>query len=199
MLRRLHRGFVSSAVAAQSPPNHAVVSTFDLFSIGIGPSSSHTVGPMRAARLFVEDVSSIADQIRRLHVDLYGSLALTGVGHGTPNACLMGLEGESPESVDAESIHLGVRRSQKLVLCALEDVMLFSLIRRSICDYTCSSLFRITRMVCAFPHSMARETCLRQMNIIALEEGSWSTARQSFGRMYTIKIAVWIIKCLLKP
>ena len=104
MFKRLHRAFMSSALTSQSRPNHAVVSTFDLFSIGIGPSSSHTVGPMRAARLFVEDISSIADQIRRLHVDLYGSLALTGVGHGTPNACLMGLEGESPESVVAESI-----------------------------------------------------------------------------------------------
>ncbi|RKO88593.1 serine dehydratase beta chain-domain-containing protein, partial [Blyttiomyces helicus] len=85
---------------------HAVVSTFDLFSIGIGPSSSHTVGPMRAAKIFVEDLEKldVLRNVSQLRVDLYGSLALTGVGHGTPSAILMGLEGEVPESVDTVSI-----------------------------------------------------------------------------------------------
>ncbi|KAJ3013844.1 hypothetical protein HKX48_005495 [Thoreauomyces humboldtii] len=86
--------------------HHAVVSTFDLFSIGVGPSSSHTVGPMRAAKIFLEDLKSadVLSRVRIMKVHLYGSLALTGEGHGTPNAILMGLEGEAPESVDAPSI-----------------------------------------------------------------------------------------------
>ena len=79
---------------------------FDLFSIGIGPSSSHTVGPMRAARLFCEDLQNLDlfHQIHSLRVDVYGSLALTGVGHGTPNAILMGLQGEKPESIEPSTI-----------------------------------------------------------------------------------------------
>ncbi|KAI9002363.1 L-serine ammonia-lyase [Gaertneriomyces semiglobifer] len=90
----------------QPSEQHAVVSTFDLFSIGVGPSSSHTVGPMRAAKIFVEDLkkAGVLDKVKIMKVHLYGSLALTGVGHGTPNAILMGLEGETPEMVDAKSI-----------------------------------------------------------------------------------------------
>lgn len=75
----------------EQPIKHAVVSTFDLFSIGIGPSSSHTVGPMRAAKIFIEDLVSfdVLSHVSQIRVDLYGSLALTGVGHGTPNAILV--------------------------------------------------------------------------------------------------------------
>ncbi|KAJ3067581.1 hypothetical protein HDU98_009208 [Podochytrium sp. JEL0797] len=86
--------------------NHAVVSIFDMFSIGVGPSSSHTVGPMRAARIFVREANGhgFINDIKQVRVDLYGSLALTGSGHGTPGAILMGLEGESPELIDAKMI-----------------------------------------------------------------------------------------------
>ncbi|KAI9202814.1 serine dehydratase alpha chain-domain-containing protein [Polychytrium aggregatum] len=99
-------GAVSSSATQPSTSAHAVVSTFDLFSIGIGPSSSHTVGPMRAAKMFVDDLShcNALETVTKIRVDLYGSLALTGVGHGTPLAILMGLEGESPDMVDAKSI-----------------------------------------------------------------------------------------------
>ncbi|KAF9196780.1 hypothetical protein BGZ50_007025 [Haplosporangium sp. Z 11] len=85
---------------------HAVVSTFDLFSIGIGPSSSHTVGPMRAAKIFVTDLKdhNVLDKVASLRIDLFGSLALTGIGHGTPDSILMGMEGESPESVETSTI-----------------------------------------------------------------------------------------------
>ncbi|WP_405542658.1 L-serine ammonia-lyase [Streptomyces phaeochromogenes] len=80
------------------------ISVFDLFSIGIGPSSSHTVGPMRAARMFArrlrtEDVLSSVTSVR---AELYGSLGATGHGHGTPKAVLLGLEGASPRTVDVE-------------------------------------------------------------------------------------------------
>ncbi|KAF8931132.1 hypothetical protein BGZ47_000229 [Haplosporangium gracile] len=85
---------------------HAVVSTFDLFSIGIGPSSSHTVGPMRAAKIFVTDLKehNVLDKVSTLRIDLFGSLALTGIGHGTPDSILMGMEGESPEMVETTTI-----------------------------------------------------------------------------------------------
>tara|TARA_B110000879_G_scaffold110291_1_gene147696 strand:- start:5294 stop:6682 length:1389 start_codon:yes stop_codon:yes gene_type:complete len=82
------------------------ISTFDLFSIGIGPSSSHTVGPMRAARQFVETLrdSGLLADATRIKAEMYGSLGATGKGHGTPKAVLLGLEGEQPESVDVASI-----------------------------------------------------------------------------------------------
>ncbi len=77
---------------------------FDLFSIGIGPSSSHTVGPMKAARKFSRYISQIrqAKEVERVKIELYGSLACTGVGHGTDKAILLGLEGDRPEDVDLE-------------------------------------------------------------------------------------------------
>ena len=84
------------------------VSIFELFKIGIGPSSSHTVGPMKAARLFLKNAveKQHFDAASTVMVELYGSLALTGVGHGTDKAILMGLEGETPEEVDPESVDL---------------------------------------------------------------------------------------------
>ena len=82
------------------------ISTFDLFSIGIGPSSSHTVGPMRAARLFAQDIKQrqLLDITYRVKTDLYGSLALTGKGHATDIAIMLGLEGESPETTDPNQV-----------------------------------------------------------------------------------------------
>ncbi|MFC0674108.1 L-serine ammonia-lyase [Brachybacterium hainanense] len=79
------------------------VSLFDLFKIGIGPSSSHTVGPMRAAAGFAQEVldtPGIGAQVADVQVHLYGSLAATGHGHGTLDAIVMGLEGADPETVD---------------------------------------------------------------------------------------------------
>lgn len=78
------------------------ISIFDLFSIGIGPSSSHTVGPMRAAQRFVGDLDDCAPN--RVHVGLFGSLGATGKGHGSDKAVILGLMGEHPESVDPETI-----------------------------------------------------------------------------------------------
>ncbi len=78
------------------------LSAFDLYSVGIGPSSSHTVGPMRAAVMFVtglDDDGRLAE-VARVEVNLYGSLGATGKGHGTPAAVLLGLEGEDPATVD---------------------------------------------------------------------------------------------------
>lgn len=82
------------------------ISIFDLFSIGIGPSSSHTVGPMRAAYRFASQLATqkILNSTARLQIDLYGSLALTGKGHGTDKAVLLGLEGNTPEGVDPDHV-----------------------------------------------------------------------------------------------
>src|SRR6476660_10297331 len=82
------------------------ISVFDLFSIGIGPSSSHTVGPMRAARTFalgLETDGVLADVVR-VRAELFGSLGATGHGHGSDRAVILGLEGEAPESVDTEAV-----------------------------------------------------------------------------------------------
>ncbi|HET9381093.1 MAG TPA: L-serine ammonia-lyase [Streptomyces sp.] len=81
------------------------VSVFDLFSIGIGPSSSHTVGPMRAARMFARRLRNegLLDAVVRVRAELFGSLGATGHGHGTPKAVLLGLEGDSPRTVDVET------------------------------------------------------------------------------------------------
>ncbi len=90
-----------------------MLSVFDLFKIGIGPSSSHTVGPMVAGKAFAGELAllGLLPLIGRVTVDLFGSLALTGEGHGTTGAILGGLEGEEPASVD--TAHLA-RRTAKL-------------------------------------------------------------------------------------
>src|SRR5699024_7441161 len=78
---------------------HMPISVFDLFTVGIGPSSSHTVGPMRAAASFVDLVGDRVDDVAALEIDVYGSLAATGKGHGTFDAILLGLEGCRPDEV----------------------------------------------------------------------------------------------------
>ncbi|KAH7024967.1 serine dehydratase alpha chain-domain-containing protein [Microdochium trichocladiopsis] len=87
---------------SEADREHAVISTFDLFSIGIGPSSSHTVGPMRAGNIFVADLAEagLLDKVHKIRVTIYGSLALTGEGHMTPSALLLGLESADVETVD---------------------------------------------------------------------------------------------------
>ncbi len=79
-----------------------MVSVFQIFSIGIGPSSSHTVGPMRAARRFLVELfeREFLEDVARIETELFGSLAMTGKGHATDLAILLGLEGETPEGVD---------------------------------------------------------------------------------------------------
>ncbi|MDB5821773.1 MAG: sdaA, partial [Herminiimonas sp.] len=82
------------------------LSTFDLFKIGIGPSSSHTVGPMRAAHLFAIALrqSGSLESAHRVRCELFGSLGATGKGHGSDKAVLLGLEGEEPDQIDPDTI-----------------------------------------------------------------------------------------------
>ena len=87
------------------------LSVFDLFSIGIGPSSSHTVGPMRAAGMFLAELGDRLERVARLRCDLYGSLGATGRGHGTDNAVILGLLGEVPATIDPRSVAGTVKRT----------------------------------------------------------------------------------------
>ena len=84
------------------------ISVFDIFKVGIGPSSSHTVGPMRAANRFIERLKQEGhfDQVNRVKAELYGSLGATGKGHGSDKAVLLGLEGYEPETIDTKLIPL---------------------------------------------------------------------------------------------
>jgi L-serine dehydratase len=88
------------------------ISTFDLFKIGIGPSSSHTVGPMRAAQCFASrlQATGVLPQVARLRCGLYGSLGATGKGHGSDRAVVLGLEGEQPDLIDPDVIESRVAR-----------------------------------------------------------------------------------------
>ena len=92
------------------------ISVFDLFTIGIGPSSSHTVGPMRAAAMFVDSLTGegLLDKTANLRVQLYGSLGATGRGHGTHKAIVLGLEGETPEAVDVDAIPARMQRLEEV-------------------------------------------------------------------------------------
>ncbi len=100
-----------------------MLSVFDIFKIGIGPSSSHTVGPMRAGLLFAQSLASagVLDRVARLQVELFGSLGATGRGHATDQGVLLGLLGEAPETVEPESVAsrlAAIRRDRVLPLLA---------------------------------------------------------------------------------
>ncbi|WP_337843350.1 L-serine ammonia-lyase [Rheinheimera sp.] len=83
-----------------------IISAFDMFSIGIGPSSSHTVGPMRAAKKFCEELRAqgLFDRVTQVKVELFGSLGQTGIGHGTGKAVILGLSGYLPESIEPDAV-----------------------------------------------------------------------------------------------
>ncbi|AOE77864.1 L-serine ammonia-lyase [Pseudomonas lurida] len=103
------------------------ISVFDLFKVGIGPSSSHTVGPMRAAATFVQALTDqhLLGKTQRVEVRLYGSLSATGVGHATDRACVMGLMGEWPDKVDPTSINARIqqlRESGRLLLAGTHEI-----------------------------------------------------------------------------
>ena len=82
------------------------ISVFDMLKIGVGPSSSHTLGPWRAAEQFLVEIRNrnLIDHVNRITVDLYGSLSLTGKGHATDLAVMLGLSGADPEYIPVESI-----------------------------------------------------------------------------------------------
>ncbi len=104
-----------------------MISAFDLFKVGIGPSSSHTVGPMLAARRFaigLKDDGLLADTVQ-VRAELFGSLGATGRGHGSDKAVLLGLMGEDPETVDTDSVEprsAEVKATQRLSLLGVHEI-----------------------------------------------------------------------------
>src|ERR1700721_1021813 len=102
----ISKPYINPPRSGRTVPILMHTSLFDLFSIGIGPSSSHTVGPMRAAYRFAEFLAQegLVDTLMTVRVELFGSLAWTGKGHATDFALLMGLEGKRPESIDPSII-----------------------------------------------------------------------------------------------
>jgi L-serine dehydratase len=120
------------------------ISVFELFKVGIGPSSSHTVGPMRAAADFVADLDAIGvlARVADVRVELYGSLAATGRGHGTLPAVLLGLEGYRPETIESDEMESGrerLRNTGKVMLggrvpiaLSEEDIALYT---RTVLDF----------------------------------------------------------------
>ncbi|XNU18173.1 L-serine ammonia-lyase [Bordetella pertussis] len=103
------------------------VSVFDLFKIGIGPSSSHTVGPMRAALLFVQGLErdGLLARVASVRAELYGSLGATGKGHGTDKGVLLGFMGQAPDTVDPAAIAgmlQAVRANRRVLLLGRHDV-----------------------------------------------------------------------------
>ncbi|MFE7872338.1 L-serine ammonia-lyase [Micromonospora humida] len=104
-----------------------MISVFDLFSVGIGPSSSHTVGPMRAGRTFVTGLKAdgLLHTVTRVRAELFGSLGATGHGHGSDRAVLLGLAGESPETVDTDSVGprvAEIRARGRLALLGTQEI-----------------------------------------------------------------------------
>src|SRR3954467_5930030 len=120
------------------------ISVFELFKVGIGPSSSHTVGPMRAAAMFVADLDAagLLARVTDVRVELYGSLAATGRCVGTLPAVLLGLEGYRPETIESEEMEAGrerLRNSGKIMLggrvpiaLSEEDIALYT---RTVLDF----------------------------------------------------------------
>lgn len=116
-----------------------MISVFELFSIGVGPSSSHTVGPMRAANEFIRELQGEQQltSIHRLAITLCGSLAFTGKGHGTDKAVVMGLIGEAPETIDPDSINRRVKNIEEKgqLILPNQDCIDFSIQNDIIFDY----------------------------------------------------------------
>jgi len=107
--------------------NHESISVFDMFKIGVGPSSSHTLGPWRAAQAFVHMLTSNAmlQQVENIRVLLYGSLAKTGVGHGTDIAVQLGLSGYDPVSFDVNAISAkidDIQTMRRLVVGGVHEI-----------------------------------------------------------------------------
>ncbi|WP_332671138.1 L-serine ammonia-lyase [Aromatoleum sp.] len=103
------------------------ISVFEMFKVGVGPSSSHTVGPMRAALTFASGLkdAGLLPRVRRVRAELYGSLGATGKGHGSDKAVLLGLEGEAPDLIDPDTIDsrlANIRGAKRLSLLGLHAV-----------------------------------------------------------------------------
>jgi L-serine dehydratase len=107
--------------------SHEAISVFDMFKIGVGPSSSHTLGPWRAAQQFTNALvtKNILNDVKEIRVLLYGSLAKTGIGHGTDIAVQLGLSGDDPVSFAVDNISAkiaDIRKMKKILLCGKHEI-----------------------------------------------------------------------------
>ena len=163
-----------------------VISVLDMFTIGIGPSSSHTVGPMRAAYDFSKVLSTLPQPKKtvRIHITLYGSLALTGKGHGTSNALLLGLSGLIPEEVivsDAESLLNQIRTQKRITLSFGHEIDL---------DEARDVQFQLTELLSRHSNGMSIEAFDSQSHLLLkktyysigggfiIEEDKWDLSQQ---------------------
>ena len=107
--------------------SHEAISVFDMFKIGIGPSSSHTLGPWRAAQRFTKSLlqKNILNDVKSMEVLLYGSLAKTGIGHGTDIAVQLGLSGDDPVTFDVNNIAAkidDIKAMKKILLAGKHEI-----------------------------------------------------------------------------
>ncbi len=138
-----------------------MISIFELFKIGIGPSSSHTVGPMKAAGAFVAGLGDGIADVARLRVTLYGSLAWTGKGHGTDKAVLLGLAGERPETVDPDQAEALVAAAGRHLLLGGRHAIAF--------DQAADIVFDGTGETPAHPNTLAFAAFAADGRVIAEE------------------------------
>ena len=126
-----------------------------MFTIGIGPSSSHTVGPMRAARRFIEqlDREGLLDATHAVFAEMFGSLGSTGRGHGTDRAVLLGLEGETPEKINPDEIDHRIGRIRRE-----ESLHLLGRKRIDFCEER-HLLLHLDRSLLLHPNGMAFTAC----------------------------------------
>ena len=114
--------------------SHEAISVFDMFKIGVGPSSSHTLGPWRAANLFIQSLEKkdLLSKVSRLEILLYGSLAKTGKGHGTDIAVQLGLNGEDPVTFDVNLIEARINDIKPQLYCNISPMPFTCLCKRTI-------------------------------------------------------------------
>lgn len=154
-------------------------SVLDMFTIGVGPSSSHTVGPMAAAHAFSSSLEQrcLLDRITRVKTTLYGSLALTGLGHGTDRAVMAGLEGNVPSTVDTEHM-LHIRET-----CALDSTLNLSGRKRIHFDYGRDMVFEQWKRMAAHPNGMRFQAFDESSSLV--DEQVWYSIGGGFIRQGT--------------
>lgn len=153
-----------------------VFSILEMFSVGVGPSSSHTVGPMRAAHAFVTSLKQqgMLEHVYHVTVTLYGSLSLTGLGHGTDRACVAGLEGNLPDNVDTEHM-LHIRE-----LCVAQQTLTLAGVRTIAFDYDNDVVFEKWKRMVEHPNGMRFVASDEEGNTIA--EQVWYSIGGGFIR-----------------
>lgn len=154
-------------------------SVLDMFTIGVGPSSSHTVGPMAAAHAFSSSLEQrcLLDRITRVKTTLYGSLALTGLGHGTDRAVMAGLEGNVPSTVDTEHM-LHIRET-----CALDSTLNLGGCKRIRFDYGRDMVFEQWKRMAAHPNGMRFQAFDESSSLV--DEQVWYSIGGGFIRQGT--------------